>query len=391
MMTINQTVILYILLLVLLIGLIWLTGLALSNFYANLSLKQGQIYFQQRDYSAAIAQYTSALRLNNQLAAAYIGRAAIFAQVGFSDKAIADANQALKLNVKEPAIYFILGRAYLNQGRGQGQVRAALTDLDRALNLEPKYPGVHYYRGVAHLWLGNKSAALADFQSEIDLVIEPPIPSIFNPEDIYLHRGSSYFHLDQPERAIAELDTACTFSVDLDQVYIVRAFARTYIGDLQGALEDFTRVLQHTPQWDAEDHRYNRGVIHYLLGNFTQAVSDFTQVLKIDPAMTTAYYWRGHAYFELNHKPGATKDYQKSQEYPDVIESQDQHGYYARGLVRWRLNQVDDAIADLQQALSLASKHRDAGFQDLVAATLQEIQPPEHLDSEVQESSPSQD
>ncbi len=68
------------------------------------------------------------------LAIIYINRGAAYYYKGQYDRAIADFDQAIKLNPKDAEVYFIRGNAYQNKG----QFDRAIADYDQAIKLNPK-------------------------------------------------------------------------------------------------------------------------------------------------------------------------------------------------------------------------------------------------------------
>jgi len=57
----------------------------------------------------------------------------------------------------------------------------------------------------------------------------------------------------------------------------------------------------------AEEY-YNRGLVSCKQGNFTQAISDFSNSIEINPNFASAYYSLGWTYSELGRAPGAFKN-----------------------------------------------------------------------------------
>jgi len=57
---------------------------------------------------------------------------------------------------------------------------------------------------------------------------------------------------------------------------------------------------------------YQRGLIHYSLGDEQEAINDFNHALKIDPNYAYDYYNRGNTRYESGDKQGAIADFQKA-------------------------------------------------------------------------------
>jgi tetratricopeptide (TPR) repeat protein len=56
------------------------------------------VYYTKRDYDRAIADYTQAIRLDPNLALAYLSRGAAYGNKGGYDRAIADWEAVLKID-----------------------------------------------------------------------------------------------------------------------------------------------------------------------------------------------------------------------------------------------------------------------------------------------------
>jgi tetratricopeptide (TPR) repeat protein len=127
---------------------------------------------------------------------AYHNRGAALGQKGEYDRAIADLNEAIRLNPKVPASYGQRGAAY---GR-KGEYDRALRDLDEAVRLGPKDAANHGNRGFVYNARGEHDRAIADFNEAIRL----------NPKlgGLYVGRGDSYFQKGEFARALSDMKTA---------------------------------------------------------------------------------------------------------------------------------------------------------------------------------------
>ena len=72
---------------------------------------RGVAYYKKGDYDRAIADYNEALRLDPKDASAYNNRGSAYAGEGDHDRAIADYNEALRLDPKYVYAYYNRGSA----------------------------------------------------------------------------------------------------------------------------------------------------------------------------------------------------------------------------------------------------------------------------------------
>ena len=71
----------------------------------------------------------------------------------------------------------------------------------------------------------------------------------------------------------------------------------------------------------AEDY-LNRGIDNFDKGNYSEAITDFTKAIEINPDYSLAYFNRGLAYAEIDNFSQACSDWQKAYQlgYKDALE-----------------------------------------------------------------------
>jgi tetratricopeptide (TPR) repeat protein len=89
--------------------------------------------------------------------------------------------------------------------------------------------------------------------------------------------------------------------------YIQQGNARFNEGDLQGALDSFSRAVAADPQ-NAEAYT-RRGWLQLAVGRPDAAIADFTAAVDIDPARAEAYRGRGIGHVALDDRPNAAHDF----------------------------------------------------------------------------------
>jgi tetratricopeptide (TPR) repeat protein len=103
-------------------------------------------------------------------------------------------------------------------------------------------------------------------------------------------------------------DTAVRRDPKLAAAWNNRGVARTRLGDLEGAVQDYTQALSLAPA-DAEI-LFNRGNAHAAAGNLQAAIADFTTATTIRPGYAQAYYNRGAVRAVAGDHRGARADWQ---------------------------------------------------------------------------------
>lgn len=100
-------------------------------FLANQKCEEGNRFFDQNNYQAAISKYNEAINLNPNYAFAYNNRGLAYAKIQNYQQAISDYTQAINLNPNHARAYF--GRGLVHEALGN-QVQAA-ADFAKARQL----------------------------------------------------------------------------------------------------------------------------------------------------------------------------------------------------------------------------------------------------------------
>jgi len=97
--------------------------------------------------------------------------------------------------------------------------------------------------------------------------------------------------------------------------------------------------------------RQNSGFQMARHGQLTEAIAEYDAGIALDPSVSSLYYSRGLAYFELREYETALADFNKAIE----LESDEPQYYYQRAVVYDVLGSPDLARTDLQTVLSMTS------------------------------------
>lgn len=99
-----------------------------------------------------------------------------------------------------------------------------------------------------------------------------------------------------------EIDT------NLHQCYGLRGSINKDLGNFNEAVEDFTKAIQLSP-FDIAFYYHSRGQVYAELGKNIEAIKDLTRVIKIDPDYLWAYFTRASVKSDLGDIIGAINDY----------------------------------------------------------------------------------
>jgi lipoprotein NlpI len=153
-------------------------------------------YSDKGDPDRAIADCDDAIRLDPKLADAYLNRGKAYSDKGDFDRAIADYDQAIELNPKSSVGYNNLCDAYLDKGDND----QAITDCDQAIRLDPKFAVAYRNRGNAYRYKGDVGNAMADYNHAILLDRK-----FFQ---AYLARGLLSLDANELPKALADINQA---------------------------------------------------------------------------------------------------------------------------------------------------------------------------------------
>jgi tetratricopeptide (TPR) repeat protein len=263
-------------------------------------LIQGRGKYDRGDFQGAIADYTSAIRLNPKYANAYNNRGLAHAQLGNKQEAINDYNQALQVDPNLALAYYNRGAARAQSGDKQG----AIEDYNQALRIDPNYANAYNNRGLARAESGDKQKALLDYNQAIKL--DPNLALAYN------NRGGLRAESGDKQGAIEDYTQALRLDPSLAAAYNNRGYAYALSGDKQKAIDDYNQALRINPKLAVAYN--NRGLAHAQLGDKQKAIDDYNQALLIDPNLAQAYSNRGSIYAESGDKQQAIADLQKASE-----------------------------------------------------------------------------
>lgn len=165
--------------------------------------------------------------------------------------------------------------------------------------------------------------------------------------DDYLAQAKELLGQKGKEQEVIRLSTQALAVKASAEAYFYRAYAKSDLGDKQGAIADYNQALAINSL--SADAYGNRGVVKSRLGDKQGAIADFNQVLAINPQDTLAYINRGVAKAQLGDKQGAIADFNKALS----INPQDAVAYINRGITKAQLGDKQGAIADFNEALSI--------------------------------------
>jgi tetratricopeptide (TPR) repeat protein len=141
-------------------------AIRLNSNFAAAYLSRGNTYSNQGDLDAAIRDYCDAIRIEPNYAIAYYNRGAVYQRKGKFNKAFRDYSEAIRIDQKFASAYNNRGVVYGHKG----DYNKAISDFTEAIRLDPKYALAYHNRGLVYLHAGMSAKANADFAAARSVV-----------------------------------------------------------------------------------------------------------------------------------------------------------------------------------------------------------------------------
>jgi tetratricopeptide (TPR) repeat protein len=135
---------------------------------------------------------------------------------------------------------------------------------------------------------------------------------------------------------------------DLATAYIDRGNAYLSKGDLDHAISDYGQVIRLDPS--NADAFYNRGLSFAEKGEHDKAIHDLDQVIRLDPGRTDALVNRGNEYSARGDDDHALRDYDQA----ILLDPKDASALYNRCLTKAEANKaLETALSDCNDSIRL--------------------------------------
>jgi lipoprotein NlpI len=170
------------------------------------------------------------------LAAYYNNRGYAYNTKGDPDRAIADFNEAIRINPKDAIAFNNRGYAY----NAKGDLDRAIADYGEAIRIDPGDADAFTGRGIAYSAKGDNDRAIADYSEVIQL----------DPKDAkaFVSRGSAYSDRGDLDRAIADYNEAIRLNPKSSLGYFARGRSYLFAGSVEKALADFNQASAQNPK-----------------------------------------------------------------------------------------------------------------------------------------------
>ena len=315
---------------------------------ARAYVSRGAAYVQEGDLDRAMADCEQAIKLDPLYAPDYTLCAVVYYTRKDYDDAIAEYNQATKVDPKYARAYSGRGQAYY----AKKDYDRAIAEYDQGIALDPKFIGCYALRGDAYEAKGDHGHAIADYTEAIALAP--------NYAHAYNNRGNTYFNNKDYDHAIADYTKAIALDAKNSDAYFYRGDAYRIEKDYGHAIADYTEAIALDAKYTAA--YVNRGFAYYDAGDYDHAIADDTEAIALDPNDVDAFNNRGAAFEAKGAHDRAIADYDQA----IALNPKYVLAYKNRGDAYRSKKDYGHAIADYTKAIALDPKNADAYYSTLV-------------------------
>ena len=279
-------------------------SIAMDSTDAHLYVSRAKAYFANEQIGQAMVDINKALQLDPNNMETYLLLADVYYTLGDQDNIASTLNRAAEVNSLDARPLVKLAELNLLQQN----YNLAFGYVDKALGLSPYNPRAYFVKGMCFMAAQQDTAnALKNFQlaSEQDANFYDPVEQISRIYAVqqppyaldYLRKAQQQFpditttryelalYLQshgEPEEALLHYDTLLMQNPENYIVLFNKGYVNyVYLEDNQTALEYFNQALAVNPEY--LDALYNKGRVLEQMGDYSQAMSIYKEVLKTRP------------------------------------------------------------------------------------------------------------
>ena len=254
---------------------------------------KGKTYYQLKQYDKAIEQYQYAGKLATR-SYIYSNLAESQIQLQYYEEAADNIIKAFKEEHFEDLATDLLANA------NEELTAELMPRLNVQINANPN--SLEWYMYKLYLYRANKNYEQAILCTEKikELDADPYFDAILS--SLYRNMGDFVTALHYAQVAYAADTTETDYMEQLTNVY-------SDLDSLEQCLQIYDSYIAQYPESEAAYHR--RAQTHFLAGNYTSAIDDYTTTITLDTKDTYARYMRGRAHYIMGDTLKANKDFQR--------------------------------------------------------------------------------
>lgn len=322
---------------------------------------RGTIYATIGDSIKAMDDYNLSLKIDSNNKSTYEKRGQLLFDLGRTDESNADYNKLIELNPADVMGYMLLGR----NAKASGDYPTAIKNFSKVVELEPEYSSGYSYRAECYLEQEKFVQAANDIMKALTidhdgkahylisqfpagqvplLVAKLKSVAVDHPHEAVwpYYIGQLYAYHKQHKDAIdafneaLEIDMHPTFyemiadsydemgnypeailainkAIDLNPTDMELIFTRAELlgakGDIDGAIEGWSEVIEKNPDWHYA--YYRRGFYEDNSARTDEALADYEMSIMLEPDVAYAYLGKGDMLMRKGETEKAMEAYRK--------------------------------------------------------------------------------
>lgn len=194
-------------------------------------LQRAQSYLQLQNYDAALVDLNHLIKMNlidpQIKGSAYTTRGDLYRIQENYSAAIADYSTAIRLAPDAPTAYYGRGIIYYVQN----EYEKSFKDMTQLASIAPDVPTTYYFLGL----LNNQLKHYADAVKQFDTYIK----AMPNSYEAYAGRANAYVQQEQYKPALADLNQAIKLEARDASLYLQRGLVQQKLGDQKASANDY--------------------------------------------------------------------------------------------------------------------------------------------------------
>ena len=235
---------------------------------------------------------------------AYVSRGLEYFDKQDFDRAIAEYNEAVRLDSKHILAFYSRGQAYMKKK----DYDRAISDYTEAIRLDPTFYWAFFGRGYVYDEKNDYDRAISDYTEAIRLNRDPK--TFFNRADSYKKKGDY-------GRAISDFTEAIRLNPKYAAAFHNRGVLYRENKDYDRAIADYNEAIRLNPK--DPDPVFSSGNVYFDKKDYNRAIAKYTEAIRLDPNQAGALYWRGQAKRMKGDASGGAADISRAKQLDPTV------------------------------------------------------------------------
>lgn len=304
----------------------------------QLLIEESKAYLESSDFDKALLKVEEAIQLNEESPDAYAIRGFIKLTKNELNQAKEDLSYAV-MNIHEIEEDMDKYSVYVQMGNllyFQDKYDESLIYYQKALVIDDQVSDLYNTMGLVYAGKGDYKTALQQYLKALE----------FDDGNYYAYGNvaKAYLMLNDPERALTEINTAFNLYAQIPEFYLIKGKALIALERLDEAKSVF---LEAVALWEElADAYYELGDIYLRQGDYLSSIQNFS--FAKDYGIAEGYLGMGYCYRNLEQYEEAI---QVLREYQDQIEGVDLKALYEIGLCYYQLENYQQTLTVYEEYL----------------------------------------